>query len=280
MGNDSLLSAVVPAAGLGTRLRPLTDHIPKEMLPLGRAPVIEHVLVELREACIRDVRIVVSPSKGMIRSYCGDGSRWGVRCAYTTQAEMRGVGDAVLCATSEGARPPFCVAFGDCAILRRLGSSVGSACARLGQAFLEGECDAAVLCEEVPRERTRHYGVLAPADPDAARSGAPFVLGGIVEKPDPAQAPSTLVVAARWALGQAAVEAIRSRPPGPSGEVGIAEAIADLISDGGRVMAVPLLPDERRCDVGNPRSLLTAQAYAALNDPDHGEAVRAAFGDM
>jgi UTP--glucose-1-phosphate uridylyltransferase len=250
------------------------------MLSLGRAPVIEHVLLELRDAGVGDVMIVVSPAKDMIRRYFGDGSSWGVRCAYTTQPQMLGVGHAVLCAVAEGARPPFFVAFGDCAILPRLGTSSAPALARLGRSFLAGECDAAVLCEEVPRERTRHYGVLAPANPAEARSGMPFLLGGIVEKPDPAHAPSTLVVAARWLLGAAAVDAIRSQHPAPSGEVGIAEAIADLIAGGGRVIGLPLLPNERRCDVGNPQSLLAAQAYAALNDREYGEAVRSAVGDV
>src|SRR5437588_8937489 len=86
--------AIVPAAGYGTRLRPLTEAIPKEMLPLGRKPVLEYVLEELRGAGITDVLFVVSTGKEMIRKYFGDGERFGVRCTYAIQPEMKGLGDA------------------------------------------------------------------------------------------------------------------------------------------------------------------------------------------
>lgn len=273
------IQAVVPAAGLGTRLRPLTDCVPKEMLPLGRAPVIEHVLVEMRQAGADAATIVLSPSKGVISQYCGDGSRWGLRCDYAQQTSMRGVGDAVLCAVPPGAQSPVLVAFGDCAILPRLGKCAASsicASARLVQAFIESGADAAVLCETVPREQTRHYGVLAPAAGPMAdtEEGAPFRLAGIVEKPEPDAAPSTLAVAARWMLGPSAIEAIRRQSPGPRGEVGVTEAIGSLIAEGGHVIGVPLGDNERRCDVGNVRSYLVAQVFASLNDAEYGMQVR------
>ncbi len=264
------VAAVLPAAGLGTRLRPLTQHIPKELLPVGRLPVIGHVLRELREVGVEAGTIVISPSKTSIRDYCGDGSTFGLQCTYVVQEVMRGVGDAVLCAVTSGVSAPVLVAFADCAILPRRGSEATSGTKRLVEAFHEHGAEAAVLCEEVPRERTRHYGVLAPAPGSDPSRGMPFELAGIVEKPDPATAPSCFVVAARWILGGAAIEAIRRQAPGPNGEVGITEAIAALIRAGGKVVAVPLGADERRCDVGNIRSYLSAQAFAALHDPEYG----------
>src|SRR2546421_10623067 len=88
--------AIVPAAGLGTRLRPLTLAIPKEMLPLGRKPVLEYVVEELRAAGIGRILFVVSPGKEMIRAYFGDGGRFDLRFDYATQPEMLGLGDALL----------------------------------------------------------------------------------------------------------------------------------------------------------------------------------------
>src|SRR5690349_17245036 len=92
--------AVIPAAGHGTRLRPITSAIPKEMLPLGRKPVLEHVLDEIRVAGITKVLFVVSPGKEMIESYFGDGQRFGVACDYVVQPQMLGLGDAILHAES------------------------------------------------------------------------------------------------------------------------------------------------------------------------------------
>lgn len=268
------LTAVLPAAGLGTRLRPLTDAVPKELLPLGRLPVIGHVLDEVAHV-VEDVWVVVSPAKQAIRNYCRDGRPWNLRCSYAVQEQMRGVGDAVLCAAREGASPPLVVAFADCAVLPALGHSGPPALRRLIAAFHETCADAAVLCEEVPREKVRQYGVLHPQPGVGAANGPWFGLADIVEKPAVDAAPSNLVVAARWVLGEKAIEALRGQPAGANGEVGITEAIRALIRSGGRVIAVPLGSTERRCDVGNFRSYLEAQLFASLNDPQHGRDLRA-----
>jgi len=269
------LTAVLPAAGMGTRLRPLTEHIPKEMLPVGRRPVIGHVLEEVQAAGIRRAVIVIAPGKEILRSYCGDGGAFGVQCSYAVQETMHGVGDAVLCAVAAGAAAPLLVAFADCAILPMRGQAVVGGSARLIEAFTASGADAAVLCEQVAAEQTRHYGVLDPCAGSDLSSGEAFTVRGIVEKPEPDRAPSRWVVAARWVLGPAAVEAIAAQAPGSNGEVGVTEAISALIESGGRVVAVPLGAAERRLDVGNYRSFLAAQAYAALNDPEYGEEVEA-----
>src|SRR5690349_3581467 len=93
--------AVVPVAGLGTRLRPLTSALPKELLPLGRKPVLAHVAVELRAAGITQALFVVSESKPQIRAFLGDSyvdeeMEGPLQCAYAVQNAPRGSGDAVL----------------------------------------------------------------------------------------------------------------------------------------------------------------------------------------
>jgi len=243
------------------------------MLTLGRAPVVGHVLSELSEAEIQRAVLVLSPTKGVIRDFVGDGTPWGLSVGYAVQETMRGVGDAILTGLEPSCTGSTLAAFGDCAILRRPGVGSPSPARRLIEAHMAAQAHATVLCEKVPRDRTRHYGVLKLAGAAEPGSGEPMLVEGIVEKPDPSVAPSCWAVAARWILEPEVIEVIRRLPPGPNGEVGVTEAIAQIIAAGGCVAATPLLPDERRCDVGNWRSLLTAQALAAVWDAEFGSAI-------
>ena len=114
--------AVIPAAGLGTRLRPLTRAIPKEMLPIGRLPVLAHVAAELSGAGITEALFIVSDSKPQIRSYFGElyaadngcldasSDLPPLRCSYIVQQQQRGLGDALLYAEDWAAGAPFAVA--------------------------------------------------------------------------------------------------------------------------------------------------------------------------
>jgi UTP--glucose-1-phosphate uridylyltransferase len=266
---------MIPAAGFGTRLRPLTIAIPKEMLPLGRKPVLEYVVEELRDSGLTDLLFIVSPGKEMIRAYFGDGSRWGVRCDYVIQPEMRGLGEAILRGEEWAGSDPVLVAFGDCIIDR----SGPPACARLVETFAAQQADAAVITEAVPRERTRRYGVLKPADDGSANGNAPFLVTGIVEKPDPERAPSTWVVAARYILGPRLFDHLHRTTPGPDGEVSLSDAVATALEDGCIMWAIPLIPPERRRDIGGWDSYLVAAARAAVYDAEFGSAVRADLRD-
>src|SRR6476646_8601813 len=100
--------AVIPAAGLGTRLRPLTNAFPKELLPIGRLPVLAHIAAELRGAGITEALFIVSEQKPQIRAFFGEvyegdtepGAERAelppLRCSYATQTQQRGLGDALL----------------------------------------------------------------------------------------------------------------------------------------------------------------------------------------
>src|SRR6266540_1644115 len=176
--------AIVPAAGYGTRLRPLTLAVPKEMLPLGRKPVLEHILEELKSAGIRRVLFVVSPGKEMIRTYFGNGSRLALECEYVIQPEMKGLGDAILLSEPWCGGQAALVAFGDCVI--ESPDSLPSA--RLLNAHIQTNAAATVLTQRIPREKTGKYGIMKPID--GADTSQPFQLEDIVEKPVPAEAPS------------------------------------------------------------------------------------------
>ncbi len=106
--------AVIAAAGSGLRLAPLTHAIPKEMLPIGKKPVLHHIVDELRGAGIREVLFVVSSNKiGMIERYFGKEYQGGLKLDYLIQHEPLGSGRAVLCAETWVGKEPFVVAWGD-----------------------------------------------------------------------------------------------------------------------------------------------------------------------
>jgi UDP-N-acetylglucosamine diphosphorylase/glucosamine-1-phosphate N-acetyltransferase len=89
------LKAVILAAGEGTRMRPLTTNRPKVMLPIANRPIIEHLLIEVREAGIRDFIFIVGYCDAEVRNYFGKGEHWGVNIAYSEQRKQQGTADAI-----------------------------------------------------------------------------------------------------------------------------------------------------------------------------------------
>jgi len=265
--------ALIPAAGFGTRLRPLTNAIPKEMLPIGRKPVLEHIVDEMLAIGITRLLFVISPGKEMIRHYFGDGSKWGVQCDYVVQTEMKGLGDAILRGETWAEGRPILVAFGDC-IIEAAGAPPS---ARLLETFSVHNASAVVLTERIALEKTRKYGIVAPVGDLPDTPTEPFALRGIVEKPAPEDAPSTLAVAARWALSTEIFDCLRAATPGPDGELNLTDTVRAMIDAGRIAWSVPLRHGEARRDIGGWETYLVAAARAAASDPEFGDKVRTAI---
>jgi UTP--glucose-1-phosphate uridylyltransferase len=242
------------------------------MLPIGRRPVLEHVLLELRAAGISQVLFVVSPAKEMIRNYFGDGSQWGMCCDYALQPEMRGLGDAILHAEEWTSGEDFVVAFGD-ALIR---PSDGAASSRMVKTYLENQADVSVLVQLVPPEKTHRYGIIDPLVSET-NNGAPFAMRNIVEKPKPEDAPGRYAVAARYCLANQVFKHLRDCQTRATGELGLTEAVCSLLQAGGTGWAVPLQTDEERQDIGGWDTYLTAAAIEAIHDPEFGAAIRSAI---
>ncbi len=273
---NTLRRAVLPAAGLGTRLRPLTQAFPKELLPVGRKPVLAHIATELLGAGITEALFVVSERKPQIRGFFGefyeDDVTGGVlHCHYVVQEEQRGLGDALLCAADWTAGEPFVVAFGDCMIEA---PDSAAPLRRLLATHLDQGSDATVLTEQVALEKVSRYGVLAPAETQPDRPTEPFALSDIVEKPLPQDAPSRNVVAARWILAPTLFEILRRTPLDSRGELNLTDAVRALKLEGGNLWAAPLLPGEFRRDIGNFETFYAAFIRAALQDPEFGPSAR------
>jgi UTP--glucose-1-phosphate uridylyltransferase len=283
--------AVVPVAGLGTRMLPATKSQPKEMLPVGRKPVVQYVFEELTAAGLRRILFVTGPGKTSIENHFDineelvqmlrekgkeellaalEFERAPVQYFYTRQRQALGLGHAVLSARAFVGDEPFVVALGDSIIgLDRQSDIVR----RMRETFDEKNAAVVIALEDVPRDQVRHYGIVQPKP--GAGGGDLFELSDVVEKPSAADAPSTLAIAARYVLSPKIFAALDCTKPGVGGEIQLTDAIRRLIREGARVYGMVLGPGERRFDIGNFDAYFRAFVEFALADPKHGPSLRA-----
>jgi UTP--glucose-1-phosphate uridylyltransferase len=286
-------TAVVPVAGLGTRLLPATKSQPKEMLPVGRKPVVQYVVEELARVGMTRVLFITGPGKASIENHFDlngeliqvlresgkeelltelEFERSALQYFYTRQRQTLGLGHAVLCARSFVGRDPFVVALGDSIIGLHAQSDVVR---RMAACFTERRAAAVIAFEEVPREEVRRYGIAKPAD-----EGEIFEIEDLIEKPSVEEAPSTLAIAARYVLAPEIFDALEKTPPGKGGEIQLTDAIRTVIRNGGRAYGVRLDAGERRYDIGNFNAYFRAFVEFALADPRFGAPLRRYLEDL
>ena len=279
--------AVIPVAGLGTRLLPITKSQPKEMLPVGRKPVVQYIVEELNRVGIDQVLFITGPGKASIENHFDVNKelvdalrttgkeelldelefvRFRARYFFTRQRELLGLGHAVLCARSFVGSQSFVVALGDSIIGLNAESDIVQ---RMRQCFEEQQCEAVIAFEEVPLEEVHQYGVAKPKDDSEF-----FELLDVIEKPAQDEAPSNLAIAARYIFTPRIFDALDRIEPGKGGEIQLTDAIRLLIHEGHRVYGVRLRPDERRYDIGNFNAYFRAFVEFALADEKHGDGLR------
>ncbi|MBX3052780.1 MAG: UTP--glucose-1-phosphate uridylyltransferase [Caldilineaceae bacterium] len=279
--------AVVPVAGLGSRLLPATKSQPKEMLPVGRRPVVQYVVDELTRVGMRRLLFVTGPGKTSIENHFNlnqeliqtlretgkeellaelDFERAPIRYFFTRQRQLLGLGHAVLCAEPFVGNQPFVVALGDSIIGMNAQSDV---IARMTQLFQEKGAAAVIAFEEVPDDEVHHYGIAQPKE-----SGTVFQLADVVEKPSAAEAPSNFAIAARYVFAPSIFEALQRTQPGKGGEIQLTDAVRLLIQEGAPAYGMSLHPAEKRYDIGNFDSYFRAFVEFALADEKHGPGLR------
>ncbi len=280
-----ITKAVVPAGGLGTRLRPITRSVPKEMLPLGARPVIQSVAEELAGAGATDILIITGAGKRAIEDHFDPGGaatdpdasdalsslldRSRVRFYATRQGAPRGLGDAIACGEQFAGEEHFLVALGDCVIV---GAEPSGPVRRMLAAHIEADAAASILVQRVSLEATGRYGIVKPGADVGAHA---LAMADIVEKPGPEAAPSRLAVCARYVFSPTLFDYLRGLEPGHGAEIQLTDAVRAMIADGHRVLAVPLQAGEMRLDVGNVTSYTRAFVRTMLTDAEHGEGLRA-----
>lgn len=285
---DPVDLAVVPVAGYGTRLLPATKSQPKEMLPVGRKPVVQYVVEELAQSGIQRLLFVTGASKTSIENHfdIDEGlvtylresgredelqqlsfERRQMEYFYTRQRRQLGLGHAVLCAKPLVGRQSFVVALGDSIIGINAKSDIVQ---RMVEQFEKSKADIVVAFEEVPREEVVRYGIARPK----GEIGSSFGLADLIEKPSVEEAPSQLAVAARYVFSPAIFDALERTEPGKGGEIQLTDAIRILLKEGAKGIGMCLGPDEPRFDIGNYESYFKSFVEFALADPDYGDALR------
>jgi len=266
--------AVIPVAGLGTRLLPATRSAPKEMLPVVDKPVVQYVVEELAQAGIERVLFVTGRRKRAIEDHFDYDPELGaaavpgdaLRISYTRQPRPLGLGDALRYAEGFAGGEGVVVALGD-AIIEPPASGTHGIVSRLIEAYERTGASAALAVTAVAADDVQHYGIVATGD-------AGEVID-VVEKPRPGEVPSRLAVAARYVLGPPVFAALHDVEPDVSGELQLAPALQKVIQTGGRVVAVELAPGERRHDIGTVEGYCSTFIAHALAHPTLGAALRA-----
>ena len=280
--------AVFPVAGLGTRFLPATKTVPKEMLPIVDRPLIQYAVDEAIEAGCDTLVFVTNRYKHAVADYfdkayeleqklekAGKAEQLAlvrsvlpphVRAVFVTQAEALGLGHAVLCARPVVGDEPLAVMLPDDLIWNRGGDGALKQMADLAQATGA----SVVAVEEVPREQTGSYGIVdAPAF--SGRSGR---IRALVEKPAPAEAPSTLAIVGRYVLDGRIFELLERTRPGKGGEIQLTDAIAALA----REQAVDAYHFQgTRFDCGSHIGLVEATIRFALDHEVLSEKAQAAM---
>ena len=274
---------------MGTRFLPATKCVPKELLPIGDTPLLQLVIDEALGAGIDHVVVVSSRSKPAIDAYFEEspevikalesqgrseladrirsiGSDWRATIVY--QDEPKGLGHAVGCAREAVGDQPFAVMLpdelmGDSSLLAHM----NGVCVSSG--------GSVVGLKRVPMEEVSAYGVidpLSPVDPDGV-----VAIGGMVEKPPVADAPSDLIIIGRYVLTPDVFEEIAKLPPGRGGEIQLTDALRIQAS---RSPFHGVLSDIERFDTGNPLGYLKAAISITLRRPDFGAELGEFIGQL
>jgi UTP--glucose-1-phosphate uridylyltransferase len=238
-----ITKAVFPVAGMGTRFLPATKASPKEMLPIVDKPLIQHAVEEAVAAGITHMVFVTGRNKRAIEDHfdkayeletelTGRGRHKlleqvqdiipkHVTCSYVRQSVALGLGHAVLSAKAVVRGEPFAVILADDLIDAQV-----PVLKQMVEVY-EHRHRSVIAVQNVPREDTASYGIIQ-GEPDGDRL---LRMTGIVEKPSPEQAPSTLAVVGRYILTPAIMDHLERVQPGAGGEIQLTDAIASLLHE-------------------------------------------------
>ena len=272
--------AIFPVGGLGTRFLPATKAMPKEMLPVVDKPLIQYAVEEAAEAGIEEFIFVTGRNKTAIEDHFdhsfeleatlsakGKDQALGMvkqmmhnpgSVMYVRQQQPAGLGHAVWCARHLIDDEPVAVLLADDLIL-------GKSCVReMVEAYTDGNMVAVM---DVPREQTNAYGIVTPGNDD----GRVVQIDGLVEKPHPDDAPSTIGVVGRYIITPAVFDTLAEQERGAGGEIQLTDALAKQI---GKAPFDGLRFSGERFDCGSKLGFLQANVAFALQKDEMADDLR------
>jgi UTP--glucose-1-phosphate uridylyltransferase len=280
----SITKAVFPVAGLGTRFLPATKANPKEMLPIVDKPLIQYAVEEAIEAGIKVMIFVTGRNKRPIPDHFDKAYELeaelekrgknqllelvrniipkDITCVYIRQEETLGLGHAVFCAAPVVGEQPFAVMLADDLI----DAGEEGCLSQMVKQFSKHRCSL-VGVEEVDPGSTDQYGIIQPG----LAEGREYKVEGIVEKPTPAEAPSSLAVVGRYILTPRIFGLLRATARGVGGEIQLTDALATLLS---QEYMFAYRFKGKRYDCGSKLGYLQATVEYGLKHPELGESFR------
>src|SRR5690554_2220205 len=243
------MKAIIPVAGLGTRMLPASKAIPKEMMTLADKPLIQYVVNECAAAGIKDIILVTHSSKNAIENHFDTSFELestlekrvkrqlldevrsitpkGVTIMQVRQGQAKGLGHAVLCAKPLIGDEPFAVVLPDVLIDDAASDLKKENLAAMVREFKETGISQ-ILVEPVPAESVDQYGFVDLGGADL-KPGSSAALTSIVEKPEPSEAPSNLSVVGRYVFPAEIMDILAHTPPGAGDEVQLTDGIFTLM---------------------------------------------------
>ena len=279
-------TAVIPAAGQGTRMLPATKAVPKELLPILERPALQFIVDEALGAGVDHLVIVTSRSKPAIEQYFaaspeveeslvkqGRGvlaeqlRRYGndVRISFSYQDAPRGLGHAVACARDFVGSEPFFVMLPDELMQdSRLLIDLATLTQKTGI--------GAIALKQMPKDELFRYGIVTPRGELQTSEGVEFLpVAEVVEKPRNDEAPSDLAIIGRYALTPDIFDILDSLAPGGTGEIQLTDA---LTIQAEQAPLHGVISTIGRRDVGNPLGWIEAVIEAGLDHPEFGQGLR------
>lgn len=275
--------AVFPVGGLGTRFLPATKAMPKEMLPVVDKPLIQYAVEEAKDAGIEEFIFVTGRGKTIIEDHFDrsheleavlserskdvlleellDGVPVAGTVAYVRQQEPLGLGHAVWCAKRLVGDEPFAVILADDLILSKT-----SCLAQMTEAREKAGGGNMLAVMDVPHEHTSRYGIVSPGEVN----GSLVDVLGLVEKPDPKDAPSDLAVIGRYILEPEIFKVLENQARGTGNEIQLTDALASLL---GGAPFYGMKFEGTRFDCGDKIGFLEANIAFALERPEMRSAV-------
>ena len=286
--------AVIPVAGIGTRMLPATKAIPKELLPVYDRPIIEHVVREAIAGGVTEIIFVTRSGKEAIENHFDahyelehrlekKGKETilgtvknvvpeGIKISSVRQSDALGLGHAVLCAKHLLNSEPFAVLLPDVMVLDQESRGNNYSFAQLVKAWDETGAGQ-VMVERVNPELVESYGIADLGDV-ALEPFKRVSLKGLVEKPSPDHAPSNLAVLGRYVLPSKVLEFLENTATGVGGEIQLTDALDELLKLEG---LNALETDAEIHDCGNKQGFLGANLAVGMRDAETKLAIKKLF---